>query len=170
MSFSLMTAAAIAAVTAANTTLAASSWHFDVQSDPLGQNVYVAEATGSEDLPQAFLRFSCGGMPGVLLQLNLGQALQDGGDFRADDPAWEDVTFVFPEGEYAAATKRAAIADGIGTFEIKGSEAMFIARQFKAGGELIVRQSVHSARFMLDEAAGPISEVIASCPFKYEDQ
>lgn len=150
--------------------IAVSAWRFDVQSDPLGQSVYVAEARSSEELPQAFLRFSCGGIPGVLLQFNLGQALQDGADFRHGDPAWEDVTFVFPEGEYPAATKRAAIADGIGTFEIKGSEAMFIARQFKAGGELTVKQGAQSARFHLDEAAGPISEVIASCPFKYEDQ
>jgi|GEM_PF-2277296 len=160
MKFLLMTAAL----------LAAAPWRFDVQTDPLGQSVYVAEVAGSEDLPQAFLRFSCGGMPGVLLQFNLGQAAQDGSDFGTDDPSWEDVTFLFPEGEYPTATKRAAIADGIGTFEIKGSEAMFIARQFKAGGEVTLRQGAQSTRFTLEDAAGPISEVIASCPFKYEDQ
>lgn len=150
--------------------LAAATWRFDVQTDPLGQNVYVAESAGSAELPLAFLRFSCGGMPGVLLQFNLGQAAQDSSDFGTDDPSWEDVTFVFPEGAYPTATKRAAIADGIGTFEIKGSEAMFIVRQLKAGGELTLQQGVLSTRFTLDDAAGPISEVIASCPFKYEDQ
>ena len=125
--------------------LAAAPWRFDVQTDPLGQSVYVAEVAGSEDLPQAFLRFSCGGMPGVLLQFNLGQAAHEDSDFRADDPAWEDVTFLFPEGEYPTATKRAAIADGIGTFEIKGSEAMFIARQFKAWrGDLEAGRAEHA--------------------------
>jgi len=151
-------------------TIAATMWRFEIQTDPLGQSVYVAEAAGSDALPQAFLRFSCGGMPGVLLQFNLGQAAHDGNDFQAGDPAWEDVTFLFPEGEYPTATKRAAVADGIGTFEIKGSEAMFIARQFSAGGEVTLRQGAQSTRFMLEDAAGPISEVIASCPFKYEDQ
>lgn len=161
MKFLLMTAAALAA---------GAPWRFDVQTDPLGQSVYVAEAAGSEDLPQAFLRFSCGGMPGVLLQFNLGQAAHDGSDFAAGDPAWEDVTFLFPEGAYPTATKRAAVADGIGTFEIKGSEAMFIARQLRSGGEVTLQQGALSTRFRLDDAAGPISEVIASCPFKYEDQ
>jgi len=160
MSFLLLTAV----------TIAAASWRFDVQTDPLGQNVYVAEASGGENLPQALIRFSCGGLPGVLLQFNLGQARFDGEDFSLDDPAWEDVTFTFPEGDYPTTTKRAALADGVGTFEIKGNEAMFIARQLKAGGEVTITHAQRSARFLLDDAAGPISEAIDACPFKYADQ
>lgn len=160
MSFLLLTAA----------TLAAATWRFDIQTDPLGQSVYVAETIGSENLPQALIRFSCGGLPGVLLQFNLGQARFDGEDFSLDDPAWEDVTFTFPEGDYPTTTKRAALADGVGTFEIKGNEAMFIARQLKAGGEVTITHAQRSARFLLDGAAGPIAEAIDACPFKYADQ
>ena len=150
--------------------LAAATWRFDVQTDPLGQRVYVAEAVGSEALPQSMLRFSCGGLPGVLLQFNLGQARFEGDDFSVSDPDWEDVTFAFPEGAYPTTTKRAALADGIGTFEIKGNDAMFIARQLKAGGEVTITHAQQSARFLLDEAAGPIGEAIDACPFKYADQ
>jgi hypothetical protein len=160
MSVLLMTAAALAAAT----------WRFDVQTDPLGQSVYVAEATGSQELPQALIRFSCGGMPGVLLQFNLGQAGFEEQDFGNDDPAWEEVTFAFPAATYPAPAKRAALADGVGTFEIKGTDAIAIVRQLTGGGEMTVTHNLQSARFVLDGAAGPISEVIASCPFKYPDQ
>jgi hypothetical protein len=151
-------------------TIAATMWRFEIQTDPLGQSVYVAEAAGSDALPQAVLRFSCGGLPGVLLQFNLGQARFEGEDFSIADPAWEDVTFTFPEGAYPTTTKRAALADGVGTFEIKGGDAMFIARQLKAGGEVTITHAQQSARFLLDGAAGPIAEAIDACPFKYADQ
>ena len=160
MVFLLLTAATLAAVT----------WRFDIQTDPLGQSVYVAEATGSEALPQALIRFSCGGLPGVLLQFNLGQARFEGDDFSAAEPAWEDVTFTFPEGAYPTTAKRAALADGVGTFEIKGNDAMFIARQLKAGGAVTITHAQQSAQFLLDGAAGPIAETIEACPFKYADQ
>jgi hypothetical protein len=86
-------------------TIAATMWRFEIQTDPLGQSVYVAEAAGSDALPQAVLRFSCGGLPGVLLQFNLGQARFEGEDFSIADPAWEEVTFTFPEGAYHQACR-----------------------------------------------------------------
>ncbi len=150
--------------------VAATSWQFDVRTDPLGQNVYIAEATVSEELPQAKLRFSCGGIVGVELQFNLGQSSYSGKDLSIDEPAWEDVTFLFPEGPYPTTTKQAPLTDGVGTFEIKGNDAMFIARLFRSGGEVSIEHNTQSARFLLDGAAGPINEVIDACPFKYADQ
>lgn len=150
--------------------VAATSWRFDVQTDPLGQNVYVAQASVSEELPQAQLKFSCGGIIGVELQFNLGQASFSGKDFSIEDPAWEDVTFVFPEGPYPTTTRQAPLTDGVGTFEIKGNDAMFIARLFRSGGEVSVEHNTQTARFLLDGAAGPIGEVIDACPFKYAEE
>lgn len=159
MHVSLLAAAAVAAT----------SWKFDVRTDPLGQNVYVAEASVSTDLPQAKLQFSCGGIIGVELQFNLGQASYSGKALSNEEPAWEDVTFVFPEGPYPTTTKKAPLTDGVGTFEIKGNDAMFIARLFRSGGEVVIEHARQAARFMLQGAAGPINEVIDACPFKYAD-
>ena len=62
-----------------------------------------------------------------MLQFNLGEVEYRGRQFSTDEPAWEDVRFAFPEGDYDTTAKRAPITDGLGTYEIKGSEAAFVA-------------------------------------------
>ena len=160
MSLALLTTAA----------LAASGWYFQSAADPLGHAIYVAEMARYADLPQAQLKFSCGGIIGVELQFNLGQTRFDSADYSTDDPAWEDVRFVFAEGDYPATAKRAPLTEGVGTYEIKGGDAMFIAKLLKAGGEVTVEHSGQSLRFGLEGAAVPITQVIEQCPFWYPDQ
>lgn len=152
------------------TALMASGWHFDTRTDPIGQIVYVAELVPAAEQAGTQLRFSCGGIIGVELQFNLGQASFGAPDFSTDDPPWEDVKFSFAEGEYPTTAKRAPLTDGVGTYEIKGGDAMFIARLIKAGGEVTISHAGVSGRFMLEGAAAPITQVIEQCPFKYPDQ
>ena len=150
--------------------LAASGWQFETRTDPIGQTVYVAELVAPADQAGTQLRFSCGGIIGVELQFNLGQTGYASGAFSTDDPPWEDVKFTFAEGEYPTTAKRAPLTDGVGTYEIKGGDAMFIAKLIKAGGEVTISHDGHSARFMLEGAADPVTQVIEQCPFKYPDQ
>lgn len=150
--------------------LLASGWQFEAKTDPIGQTVYVAEFRPPADQPQAQLRFSCGGIVGVELQFNLGQSHYDSGAFSTDDPPWEDVQFTFPEGPYPTTAKRAPLTDGVGTYEIKGGDAMFIAKLIKAGGEVTIEHAGQSQRFVLDGASDPVTQVIEQCPFKYPDQ
>lgn len=150
--------------------LSAPGWQFETISDPLGHPVYVASSIRHAEAPQAFLKFSCGGIVGVELQYNLGHAAFSGNDFSTDDPKWEDVSFIFPEGPYPTTAKVAPLTDGVGTFEIKGGDAMFIAKLFRSGGNVKIIQGVQEATFSLEGASGPVTEVIEQCPFKYNDQ
>mgnify|MGYP000128366427 CR=1 FL=1 len=70
------------------TLMAASGWQFDTRTDPIGQTVYVAELRPSAEQTAAQLRFSCGGIIGVELQFNLGQASYDNGAFSTASRAW----------------------------------------------------------------------------------
>lgn len=150
--------------------LSASGWQFQTHTDPIGQSVYIAQTVPVAGEPRQVLRFSCGGIVGVELQFNLGQAPFESKDFSTDDPQWEDVQFVFAEGAYPTTAKRAPLTDGIGTYEIKGGDAMFIAKLLKSGGEVTIDHAEESLRFALDGASDPISQVIDQCPFKYPDQ
>ncbi|MEQ1756592.1 MAG: hypothetical protein ABL973_20925 [Micropepsaceae bacterium] len=160
MGFALLIAAA----------LAATGWQFQTQADPLGHPIYVAASLPDPEKPQAFLRFSCGGIIGVELQYNLGKPAFEGSDFSTGEPQWEDVSFTFPEGPYPTTSKRAPITDGVGTFEIKGGDAMFIVKLFRSGGSVTIKQGPQESAFSLEAAAGPINAVIDQCPFKYNDQ
>jgi hypothetical protein len=150
--------------------LAASGWQFDTRTDPIGQTVYVAELRPSAEQAETQLRFSCGGIVGVELQFNLGQASYDNGAFSTADPPWEDVKFTFAEGEYPTTAKRAPLTDGMGTYEIKGGDAMFIAKLIKAGGEVTIEHNGQRQSFVLEGASDPVTQVIEQCPFKYPDQ
>lgn len=147
-----------------------SSWQYSTHVDPLGQTVYIAESLAQAEAPRLQLRFSCGGIVGVELQYNLGQASFSERDFSLEEPAWEDVSFAFPEGPYPTTSKKAPLTDGIGTFEIKGGDAMFIANLFRSGGSVDITHGDQQARFSLEGASVPITQVIESCPFKYVDQ
>jgi hypothetical protein len=152
------------------TLVAASGWQFETRTDPIGQTVYVAELRPSAEQTPTQLRFSCGGIVGVELQFNLGQASYDSGAFSTADPPWEDVKFTFAEGAYPTTAKRAPLTDGMGTYEIKGGDAMFIAKLIKAGGEVTIEHNGQSQHFQLEGASDPVTQVIEQCPFKYPDQ
>ena len=104
------------------------------------------------------------------MQYNLGQPSFSERDFSTEEPEWEDVSFEFPEGSYPTTAKKAPLTDGVGTFEIKGSDAMFIATLFRSGGSVGITHGIEHAHFSLDGASDPITQVIESCPFKYVDQ
>lgn len=145
----------------------AGGWHFETARDPLGQPVYVAEIVPDAERPHVALRFQCGGMTGVVLQFNLGEVQYAGSQFSPREPEWEDVRFEFEEGPYKTTAKRAPITDGIGTYEIKGSEAAFVADLLKTVGSVSIKRQLVAFTFPLDGAATAIGEVVSACPFKY---
>ena len=145
----------------------AGGWQFETQRDPLGQAVYVAEVVPDAGRPSVALRFLCGGMTGVVLQFNLGEVQYAGSQFSPREPDFEDVQFDFEEGPYKTTAKRAPITDGIGTYEIKGSEAAFVADLLKTVGSVAIKRELVAYTFPLDGAAAAIEEVVSACPFKY---
>ena len=141
----------------------AASWVFQAGQDPLGQPVYTAGVR----YEAAQLTFSCGGIVGVVLQFNLGDVNYGDKRYSPAEPEWEDVRFTFAEGPYDTTAKRAPITEGIGTYEIKGSDAAFIAGLFQSGGSVAIKHDDAEAHFSLDGAGPAIGQVIDACPFKY---
>jgi hypothetical protein len=148
---------------------ALASWQFQTVHDPLGQPVYVASIAPDAARPHVALSYSCGGIVGVVLQFNLGELRYAGAQLSPKEPAWEDVRFAFPEGNYDTAAKRAPITDGIATYEIKGSEAAFVAGLFKDSDSVKVSRGKVSFTFPLAGARFAIDEVMNACPFKYTE-
>lgn len=142
------------------------AWQFATERDPLGQSVYVAEIAPDETRS---LRYLCGGVTGVVLQFNLGETEHGPGAFSAAEPKPEEVQFSFLEGAYDTLAARAPIADGLGTYEIKGSEAAFVAGLFKDSDAVTVKRGNVSFQFSLAGAQGAIGEAMNACPFKYPD-
>lgn len=149
---------------------AAGGWQFETARDPLGQPVYVAFVAPDPGRPDVALRFLCGGVTGVVLQFNLGETVHDKAQFSTDEPPAEDVRFAFAEGNYDSVARRAPIADGLGTYEIKGSEAAFVIGLMRDSESVLVSRGDTSFAFPLAGAQGAIDEVMSSCPFKYNDQ
>lgn len=146
--------------------LSAASWQFQTTADPLGQPVYVAEVAPDAERPFVSLKYACGGVTGVVLQFNLGTMASD---FSTKEPGFEDVRFTFAEGKYDSAAQRAPLTDGIDTFEIKGSEAAFIAGLFADSDAVTVSHAGASFAFPLTGARFAIGEVKNACPFKYTE-
>jgi len=129
------------------------------EHDPLGQTVHVAEIVPDPARPFVALRLFCGGIAGVSLQINLGQ--------MQAPPNGGEMSFSVDNGPpYSTPASLAPITDGVGTFEIKGSEAGNIAHLLMHGEAVTVRQGASSMTFALRGAAAAIGEVTASCPFK----
>jgi hypothetical protein len=147
----------------------AGGWQFQTANDPLGQPVYVASIAPDAGRPYVGLKFSCGGIVGVVLQFNLGEIRYAGAAFSRREPEFEDVSFAFAEGKYDTTAKRAPITDGIATYEIKGSEAAFVAGLLKDSGSVVVSRGDISFAFPLTGARFAIDEVLSACPFKYPD-
>jgi hypothetical protein len=145
---------------------AALAWQFQTERDPLGQSVYVAGIVPDETRS---LRYLCGGVTGVVLQFNLGETEHGAGAFSPDEPKPEEVRFSFLEGDYDTLAQRAPITDGLGTYEIKGSEAAFVAGLFKDSEAVTVKRGDVSFQFTLDGARAAIDEAMNACPFKYPD-
>jgi hypothetical protein len=159
----------------------AMAWQFATERDPLGQPVFVAEIApgGAQSL-----RYLCGGITGVVLQFNLGETDFDARQFSTNEPKFEDVEFVFAEGKYRTSAKRAPITDGLATYEIKGSEAAFVAGLLtdsaklmgdiyyfdpKNQGRVSISRGNTSFSFLLTGADAAISGVKDACPFKYPE-
>jgi hypothetical protein len=147
----------------------AGSWQVETVRDPLGQPVYVASVAPDASRSYVQLKYSCGGIVGVELQFNLGEA-KYAGMYSTGEPPFEDVHFTFPEGKYDTVAKRAPITEGIGAFEIKGSEAAFVAGLLKDSEQVTVRRGAVAFTFPLSGARFAIDEVMSACPFKYNDQ
>ena len=145
----------------------AGGWQFDTRRDPLGQAVHVAEIVPDAGRPDVALRFMCGGMTGVVLQFNLGDIEYEGGQYSTEEPARENVRFEFPEGHYDSTAQRAPISDGLATYEIKGSEAAFIAGLMQDSERVSITRENSSFTFPLDGAQAAIGDVVSACPFKY---
>ena len=138
-------------------------WHYATTHDPLVQTVHVAEIAPDRARPYVALRLMCGGISGVVLQVNLGQMQY------ASMSAAPASGLSFDVGDapgYSTAAALAPITDGVGTYEIKGSEAGNVAHLLMRGDAVIVRQGSAAQSFPLDGAAAAIGEVIANCPFK----
>ena len=139
------------------------AWHYDTTHDPLGQTVHVAEVAPDQARPFVAMRLMCGGMTGVVLQINLGQmqfASMTGSPARG-------LSFnVGAAPAYSTEASIAPVADGIGTYEIKGSEAGNLAHMLMQGESVTVHQGDASFTFPLSGASLAIGEVIANCPFK----
>jgi hypothetical protein len=142
---------------------AAGGWHYETTLDPLGQTVHVAAVAPEAGRPYVGMRLMCGGLPGIVLQVNLGD-MRYASMVGAPARSLTFETANAPAHEAAAA--RAPIADGVGTYEIKGSEARNVAHLLTRGNQVTVRQGSQSATFPLTGAALAIGEVIANCPFK----
>jgi hypothetical protein len=143
------------------------AWQFQTEFDPLGQPVYVAAVTPDPARPYVGVKYSCGGIVGVELQFNLGDARYAASAFSTGDPPIETVRFTFPEGKYDTTAKRAPITEGIGTYEVKGSEAAFLASLLKDSDKVTIGRGPVSFTFPLDGARFAIEEVVTACPFKY---
>ena len=135
------------------------AWTYETARDPLGQSVYVAEIAPDAARPYVAIRLMCGGIAGVVLQVNLGQmqtvAPASGLSFDVGDaPA------------YSTAASLAPITDGVGTYEIKGSEAGNVAHLLMQGESVTVHQGEASFTFPLGGASLAIGEVIANCSYK----
>lgn len=146
--------------------LLALSWQVATLSDPLGRPVYVAEVAPDSSRS---LRFLCGGITGVVLQFNLGRITPTGDAFSTDEPAPENVRFTFAEGNYDTTAFRAPIVDGIGTYEIKGEEAIFVLSLMRDSESVEVSHGDAAATFTLIGARAAIDETRAQCPYKYPD-
>jgi hypothetical protein len=142
------------------------SWQIATLSDPLGRPVYVAEV--APDSVRS-LRFLCGGLTGVVLQFNLGRMTPLDDAFSVAEPKPEIVRFAFAEGNYDSTAVRAPITDGIGTYEIKGEEAIFVLSLMRDSERVEVQHAGASAAFPLDGARIAIDETRAACPYKYPD-
>ena len=140
------------------------AWQFATEQDPLGQPVYVAQIAPDQ---VRSLRFLCGGITGVVLQFNLGETEYGSDAFSIAEPKPEQVRFHFVEGNYDSTAQRAPIADGMGTYEIKGSEAAFVAGLMKDSDAVTVTRGDVSFRFPLDGARFAIDEVVSACPYQY---
>src|SRR5262249_4579544 len=93
----------------------------------------------------------------------------DSAQFSTDEPKDEPVRFSFIEGDYDTAAKRAPITDGLGTYEIKASEAAFVVGLFKDSERVTVHRGDVSFSFPLDGARSAIEQVMNACPFKYAE-
>jgi hypothetical protein len=144
----------------------AMAWQFQTARDPLGMPVYVAEIAPDE---MRSLRFLCGGVTGVVLQFNLGETEHPAEAYSADEPKDEEVRFTLLGVDYDTLAKRAPLTDGLGTYEIKGSEAAFVAGLFKDSDAVTVKRGQVSFQFSLIGAGGAIAEAMDACPFKYPD-
>lgn len=142
------------------------SWQVATLSDPLGRPVYVAEV--APDSARS-LRFLCGGITGVVLQFNLGRLTPSQDAFSLADPEPEAVRFAFAEGNYETTAFRAPITDGIGTYEIKGEEAVFVLSLMRDSEWVEVLHAGATADFPLAGAKAAIDETRAQCPYKYPD-
>jgi hypothetical protein len=149
---------------------AALGWQFETAHDPLGQPVYVASVTPDEARPFVSLKYSCGGIVGVVLQFNLGDVKYGSMQFSTKEPEFENVRFAFAEGNYDTTAKRSPITDGLATYEIKGSEAAFVAGLLKDSDSVTITRGTVSFSFPLTGARSAIDEVVSACPFKYPDQ
>ena len=139
------------------------SWHYETQADPLGQTVHVAEVAPDQERPFVAMRLMCGGISGVVLQVNLGQ-MQYASMSAAPSGGLSFNIGAAPA--YSAAAALAPITDGVGTYEIKGSEAGNVAHLLLQGESVTVHQGDASFTFPLSGASMAIGEVIANCPFK----
>ncbi len=146
--------------------LLALSWQVATLSDPLGRPVYVAEV--APDSARS-LRFLCGGITGVVLQFNLGRITPSDDAFSLNDPTPENVRFTFAEGNYDTTAVRAPITEGIGTYEIKGEEAIFVLSLMRDSEQVEVQHAGGAAAFPLTGARAAIDETRANCPYKYPD-
>jgi hypothetical protein len=77
------------------------------------------------------------------------------------------VRFAFAEGNYETTAVRAPITDGIGTYEIKGEEAIFVLSLMRDSEQVEVQHGDATAAFPLSGARAAIDETRAQCPYKY---
>jgi hypothetical protein len=134
-------------------------WTYETVPDPLGQAVHVAQVAPDGDRPYVALRLMCGGITGVVLQVNLGE--------MGTAPPASGLSFdVAGAPAYSTAASLAPITDGVGTYEVKGSEAGNVAHLLMQGASVTVQQGETSFTFPLSGASLAIGEVIANCPFK----
>ncbi len=135
------------------------TWHYDTARDPLGQTVNVAEIVPDAARPYIALRLMCGGIAGVAIQVNLGQ--------MQASPERGEMSFAIEGARpYATAASLAPITDGVGTYEIKGSEAGNVAHLLMKGENVTVRQGAASETFSLSGAAAAIGQVITNCSYR----
>ena len=135
------------------------AWRYQTEHDPLGQTVHVAEIVPDQARPYVAVRLICGGIAGVLIQINLGQ--------MQGPPQSGEISFtVEGAAAYTTAASLAPITDGVGTYEIKGSEAGNVAHLLMRGDAVTVREGHASQVFSLSGAPAAIGEFIANCSYK----
>lgn len=148
-------------------------WTYATERDPLGQAVHVAEIKPDESRPFVAMRLMCGGIVGVSLQVNLGE-MQSAAVTSAPAGLSFEVGFgpmYANAAAYSATAAKAPITDGLGTYELKGSEAGNVAHLLMQGNSLsgdtvLVKTGAAHYIFPLSGAPTAIGEVIANCPFK----